>query len=88
MFSLKGSSKFKFNLETMEALRIKAYPKNKKQIKTIADFLSKEGIEFEMVEKGDFLEFLNELESSLDQVKKIQQGEMKKERARDFLNEL
>tara|TARA_R110000850_G_scaffold22417_4_gene66186 strand:- start:17714 stop:17824 length:111 start_codon:yes stop_codon:yes gene_type:complete len=36
----------------MEAIRIKAYPKNKTQIKSIADFLSKEGIEFEMVEKS------------------------------------
>ncbi len=72
----------------METIRIKAYPKNKKQIKSIADFLNKEGIEFEMVEKDDYLEFLNELESSLSQVKEIQQGNMKKERARDFLNEL
>lgn len=72
----------------MEAIRIKAYPKTKKQIKTIADFLNKEGIEFELVEKKDFLEFLNEMESSLCQVKKIQEGELKKERARDFLNEL
>ncbi len=72
----------------MEAIRIKAYPKNKTQIKSIADFLSKEGIEFEMIEKEEFLEFLGEIESSLSQVKKIQKGEMKKESARDFLNEL
>ena len=39
----------------MKTLRIKAYPKNKKQIQSIADFLKKEGIEFELVEKEEFL---------------------------------
>ncbi|MEB2775035.1 hypothetical protein SYJ56_06940 [Algoriphagus sp. D3-2-R+10] len=72
----------------METLRIKAYPKNKKQIKLIADFFNKEGIEFDMVKKEEFLEFMDELESSLNQVQKIQKGELKKEKARDFLNEL
>lgn len=32
----------------MEVIRIKAYPKNKSEIKSIADFLNKEGIEFEI----------------------------------------
>lgn len=72
----------------METLRIKAYPKNKKQIQSIADFLNKEGIEFELVEKEDFLDFISEMESSLSQVKKIQLGELKKEHAKDFLNEI
>ncbi|MBN7810998.1 hypothetical protein J0A68_08530 [Algoriphagus sp. H41] len=72
----------------METLRIKAYPKNKKQIKSIEDFLSKEGIEFELVEKEEFLEFLGEIGSSLSQVKQIQDGNSKKQTAKDFLNEL
>jgi len=72
----------------METIRIKAYPKNKTQIKSITDFLSKEGIEFKMVDKEEFLDFSEELESSLLQAKKIQKGELKKEKARDFLNEL
>lgn len=72
----------------METIRIKAYPKNKTQIKSITDFLSKEGIEFKMVDKEEFLDFSEELESSLVQAKKIQKGELKKEKARDFLNEL
>jgi hypothetical protein len=40
------------------------------------------------VEKEDFIEFLNEIESSLSQVKQIHEGKIKKERAKDFLNEL
>lgn len=72
----------------MEALRIKAYPKSKKQIQSIADFLKKEGIEFELVEKEDFLDFISEMESSLVQVKQIKLGKQKKELAKDFLNEL
>ncbi len=72
----------------MDAVRIKAYPKNKKQVKSIADFLTKEGIEFELVEKQDVIEFISEIESSLKQVKKIQEGKQKKELAKDFLNEL
>ena len=72
----------------MEAIRIKAYPKNKKQIQSISEFLNKEGIEFELVEKEDFIEFLNEIKSSLSQVKQIHEGKIKKERAKDFLNEL
>jgi uncharacterized protein (DUF2164 family) len=72
----------------MKTLRIKAYPKNKKQIQSIADFLKKEGIEFELVEKEEFLEFISEVESSLGQVKNIQQGKQRKELAKDFLNEL
>lgn len=58
----------------METLRIKAYPKNKNQIKSIADFLSREGIEFEIVEKEEFLVFEEELESSLVQAEKIEKG--------------
>jgi hypothetical protein len=50
--------------------------------------LSKEGIEFKMVDKEEFLDFSEELESSLVQVTKIQKGELKKEKARDFLNKL
>ena len=65
----------------MEALRIKAYPKNKKQIQSIADFFKKEGIEFELLEKEEFLEFISEVESSLGQVKQIRQGKQKKELA-------
>lgn len=72
----------------MEAVRIKAYPKNKKQVKSIADFLTKEGIEFELIEKQDVIEFISEIESSLKQVKQIQEGNQKKELAKDFLNEL
>ncbi|WP_157359709.1 hypothetical protein [Algoriphagus mannitolivorans] len=53
----------------METLRIKAYPKSKKQIQSFTDFLKKEGNEFELVEQADFLDFISELESSLDQVK-------------------
>jgi hypothetical protein len=72
----------------MEAIRIKAYPKNKKQIQSISEFLKKEGIAFELVEKEDFLEFISEIESSLNQVKQIKLGKQKKELAKDFLNEL
>jgi hypothetical protein len=72
----------------METIRIKAYPKNKTQIKSITDFLSKEEIEFKMVDKEEFLDFSEQLESSLLQATKIQKGELKKEKARDFLNKL
>lgn len=72
----------------MKTLRIKAYPKNKQQIQSIADFLKKEGIEFELVEKEEFLEFISEVKSSLGQIKQIQEGKQKKEPAKDFLNEL
>jgi hypothetical protein len=72
----------------METIRIKAYSKNKTQIKSNTDFLSQEEIGFKMVDKEEFLDFSDELESSLVQAKKIQQGELKKEKARDFLNEL
>ncbi|MFN3760191.1 MAG: hypothetical protein ACK4SF_13355 [Algoriphagus aquaeductus] len=72
----------------MKPLRIKAYPKNKQQIQSIADFLKKEGIEFELVEKEEFLEFISEVKSSLGQIKQIQEGKQKKELAKDFLNEL
>lgn len=72
----------------MEAIRIKAYTKTKKQIKSIEDFLTKEGIEFEVINKEEVIEFFNELESSLGQVKKIQEGKLKKEKVSDFLNEL
>jgi len=50
----------------METLRIKAYPKNKTQIKSITDFLSKEGIAFEMVEKEEFLDFIYDMEPNTD----------------------
>jgi len=46
------------NREFMEAIRIKAYTKTRKQIKSIEDFLTKEGIEFEVIDKEDVLEFL------------------------------
>jgi len=69
------------NREFMEAIRIKAYTKTRKQIKSIEDFLTKEGIEFEVIDKEEVLEFFNELESSLGQVKKIQEGKLKKEKA-------
>ncbi|MFN3999302.1 hypothetical protein [Algoriphagus sp.] len=72
----------------MEAIRIKAYPKNKKQIQSISEFFCQEGIEFELVEKEDFVKFLNEIESSLSQIKQMQEGKIKKERAKDFFNEL
>jgi excinuclease UvrABC nuclease subunit len=72
----------------MEAIRIKAYTKTRKQMKSIEDFLTKEGIEFEVIDKEDVLEFFNELESSLGQVKEIQEGKLRKEKASDFLNEL
>lgn len=72
----------------MKAIRIKAFPKNKSQLKTIEDFLNKEGIDFELVDQSEFVSFLNELEGSLNQVRKIQKGEINKEKARDFLNEL
>jgi hypothetical protein len=41
-----------------------------------------------MVDKEEFLDFSEELESSLVQATKIQKGELKKEKARDFLNKL
>ncbi|WP_338230183.1 hypothetical protein [Algoriphagus taiwanensis] len=50
--------------------------------------MKKEGIEFELVEKEDFLDFISEMESSLVQVKQIKLGKQKKELAKDFLNEL
>lgn len=72
----------------MKAIRIKAFPKNKSQLKTIEEFLTKEGIDFELVDQAEFESFLNELEGSLSQVRKIQKGEINKEKARNFLNEL
>lgn len=72
----------------MKAIRIKAFPKNKSQLKTIEEFLTKEGIDFELVDQAEFVSFLTEMEGSLGQIKKIQSEEIKKERARDFLNEL
>lgn len=41
-----------------------------------------------MIEKEEFFEFIGEIESSLSQVKEMDKGKIKKERARDFLNEL
>lgn len=72
----------------MKAIRIKAFPKNKSQVKTIEEFLIKEGIEFELVDQAEFASFLTEVEGSLNQVRKIQKGEINKEKAKDFLNEL
>jgi len=72
----------------MKAIRIKAFPKNKSQLKTIEEFLTKEGIDFELVDQAEFESLLTELEGSLSQVGKIQKGEINKEKARDFLNEL
>ncbi|MFL0685742.1 MAG: hypothetical protein ACJLTB_21480 [Algoriphagus aquaeductus] len=68
----------------MKTLRIKAYPKNKQQIQSIADFLKKEGIEFELVEKEEFLEFISEVKSSLGQIKQIQEGKQKKSWQKTF----
>lgn len=72
----------------MKAIKIKAFPKNRSQLKTLEDFLTKEGIDFELVDQAEFVNFLTEVEESLGQVKKIQKGEIKKQKARDFLNEL
>ena len=72
----------------MKAIRIKAFPKNKYQLKTIEEFFNKEGIDFELVDQTEFVSFLTEVEGSLSQVSKIQKGEIDKEKARDFLNEL
>jgi len=72
----------------MKAIKIKAFPKNRSQLKTLEDFLTKEGIDFELVDQAEFVNFLSEVEESLGQVKKIQKGEIKKQKARDFLNEL
>lgn len=72
----------------MKAIRIKAFPKNKSQIKTIEEFLTKEGIDFELVDQAEFESFLTEVEGSLNQVRKIHKGEINKEKAKDFFNEL
>lgn len=72
----------------MKAIKIKAFPKNRSQLKTLEDFLTKEGIDFELVDQAEFVNFLTEVEESIGQVKKIQKGEIKKQKARDFLNEL
>ncbi|WP_035464124.1 hypothetical protein [Algoriphagus vanfongensis] len=52
----------------MEAIRIKAFPKSKSQIQAIADFLSKEGIEFEMDKNEEVLNLTS------DQIKAIEFG--------------
>ena len=72
----------------MKAIRITAFLKNKSQLKSIEEFLTKEGIDFELVDQTEFVSFLTEVGGSLSQVRKIQKGEINKEKAKDFLNEL
>ncbi|WP_192349284.1 hypothetical protein [Algoriphagus sp. Y33] len=50
--------------------------------------MNKEGIAFDMEKKEEFPGFIDELESSLNQVQKIQKVELKKENVKDFLNGL
>lgn len=72
----------------MQTLNIKAFTKDDAQVKAIKEFLKSLKIDFEVIDQKEYQEFLSEVLSSLNQVNKIQMGELPKQSARDFLNEI
>lgn len=72
----------------MQTLNIKAFTKDDGQVKAIKEFLKSLKIDFEVIDQKEYQEFLSEVQSSLNQVNKIQMGELPKQSARDFLNEI
>lgn len=72
----------------MQTLNIKAFTKDDAQVKAIKAFLKSLKIDFEVIDQQEYQEFLSEVQSSLNQANKIQKGELPKQSARDFLNEI
>lgn len=72
----------------MEAINIKAFPKNKSQIDAVKAFLEVMKIKFEVTKNTESSLFESELQKSLAQVNLIKSGKLPKQSVKDFLNEL
>ena len=65
-----------------------AHPQTVEQIEALKAIVKAFKIDYEISKKSDVETYINELQESLNQVNEIKAGKLKKQTARDFLNEL
>ncbi|KFC22012.1 DUF2683 family protein [Epilithonimonas lactis] len=65
-----------------------AHPKNAEQVEALKSVMKSFKIKFEMKKSDETLLHLDEITKSLSQVRKIKEGKLKKQSAREFLDEI
>jgi hypothetical protein len=69
-------------------MRVIAHPNTIEQTEAIKAFMKALKIKFEISKNNETEDYLDELENSFTQVKKMQEGKIEKQQLNDFLNEL
>ena len=72
----------------MQPINITAYIKDDSQIEAVKAFMKALKIKFEVTKQEDNSIFIEEMQSSLNQVQEIKTGKLPKQSAKEFLNEL
>jgi hypothetical protein len=72
----------------MQPINITAYIKDVSQIEAVKAFMKALKIKFEVTKQEDNSIFIEEMQSSLNQVQEIKTGKLPKQSAKEFLNEL
>ncbi len=65
-----------------------AHPQTIEQIEALKAIVKAFKIDYEISKKSDVETYINELQESLNQVNEIKAGKLKKQSAKDFLNDL
>lgn len=65
-----------------------AHPQTVEQIEALKAIVKAFKIDYEISKKSDVETYINELQESLNQVNEIKAGKLKKQSAKDFLNDL
>lgn len=65
-----------------------AHPKNNQQINALKAIVKAFDIDFEITNKKNNSEIIEELKNSLNQVKALKSGKIQKQSVKDFLDEL
>lgn len=65
-----------------------AHPKTVEQIEALKAIVKAFKIDYEISKKSDVETYISELQESLNQVNEIKAGKLKKQSAKDFLNDL
>ncbi|WP_396167865.1 DUF2683 family protein [Flavobacterium sp.] len=72
----------------MQPINIKAYTQDTSQIEAVKAFMKALKIKFELTKQDDNSIFIDEIQSSLNQVQEMKSGKLPKQSAKEFLNEL